>query len=208
MKNLLKKIALTLTLLLSLNTITVFAETNDFNEITSSNNNIDKSEEEQINEREKILKFLIEEAGIYDEQGYLINYDLDLLRKTYGEDPILNELEEIIILNNYYSSKEENTTRSKRSLTPFGECVLSELKNKWGDGVKKAVVTGGIMALIKKASYKEAAKIIAKKLPFVSAVSIAYDLFIISTNKCGDKIDIAPSTNCTNNPIHSQFGCH
>ena len=64
------------------------------------------------------------------------------------------------------------------------------------------------MALIKKASYKEAAKIIAKKLPFVSAVSIAYDLFVISTNKCGDKIDIAPSTNCTNNPIHSQFGCH
>lgn len=63
------------------------------------------------------------------------------------------------------------------------------------------------MAFIKKASYKEAAKIIAKKLPFVSAVSIAYDLFVIA-NKCGDKSTIAPSTNCTSNPIHSQFGCH
>lgn len=207
MKNLFKKIALILTLLLSFNSIPTFALTNDSNEITSSNDNINKSEEEKINEIEKILKFLIEEAGIYDEEGYLINYDFDLLRKTYGDDPILNELEEVISLNNYYLSKEETTTRRKRSLSPFGECFLNELKNKWGAGVQKAVVTGGFMAFIKKASYKEAAKIIAKKLPFVSAASIAYDLFVIS-NKCGDKSTIAPSTNCTSNPIHSQFGCH
>ncbi len=150
MKNLFKKIALILTLLLSFNSIPTFALTNDSNEITSSNDNINKSEEEKINEIEKILKFLIEEAGIYDEEGYLINYDFDLLRKTYGDDPILNELEEVISLNNYYLSKEETTTRRKRSLSPFGECFLNELKNKWGAGVQKAVVTGGFMAFIKK----------------------------------------------------------
>ena len=97
-----KKVICMLISVLLLNTFaisTVVHATEDSNNTES----VSEVDEAKVKEVEEILRFLIEDAGIYDEEGYLVSYDFDLIREVYGNDPLLDELEATVALNEYLS---------------------------------------------------------------------------------------------------------
>lgn len=200
-----KVICMLISVLLLLNT---FAISTVVHATEASNNteSVSEVDEAKVKEVEEILRFLIEDAGIYDEEGYLVSYDFDLIREVYGNDPLLDELEATVALNEYLSGKNSSNRIEDRGFILDRTCVFNELTSKWGEGLKKAFVTGGVMALLQKASFNEAAKIIASKLPFATAIPVAYDLLVVA-NTCGTRVPLEPNY-CLTNPMHSQGGCH
>ena len=97
-----KKVICMLISVLLLNT---FAISTVVHATEASNNteSVSEVDEAKVKEVEEILRFLIEDAGIYDEEGYLVSYDFDLIREVYGNDPLLDELEATVALNEYLS---------------------------------------------------------------------------------------------------------
>ena len=144
------------------------------------------------------------EAAIYDENDNIVTYNFEMIRRKYGDDFALRELEEAIEKN----IKHQNSggKRRKRAVVVDSMCVADYLMGSWGGATTKILAEEGIKAFIKNRSFKEAAKIISKKLPYLSVAAIAVDL-LWATNKCGEKTYQIPEA-CGANPIHSQGGCH
>ena len=125
-----KKVICMLISVLLLNT---FAISTVVHATEASNNteSVSEVDEAKVKEVEEILRFLIEDAGIYDEEGYLVSYDFDLIREVYGNDPLLDELEATVALNEYLSGKNSSNRIEDRGFILDRTCVFNELTSKW-----------------------------------------------------------------------------
>ena len=98
-------------------------------------------------------------------------------------------MESALALSEYLTSKNSSNIE-ERTLVIDSTCVFNYLTSKWGEATLDSVASSSLIAFLKQQSFKEAAKLLVKNLPYTSVGVIA--------------VDLARATN----PMHSQGGCH
>ena len=95
--------------------------------IAENNENQIQDIEEKV---EEIITFLVLEAAIYDENDNIVTYNFEMIRRKYGDDFALRELEEAIEKN----IKHQNSggKRRKRAVVVDSMCVADYLMGSWG----------------------------------------------------------------------------
>ena len=200
----LKKIICVLMSALILNTCTIPTVTHA-TEVYNNEENVEGLDDSKVEEVAEMIRFLVQDASIYTEEGDWKNYNFELIREVYGNDPLLDDLESALALSEYLTSKNSSNIE-ERTLVIDSTCVFNYLTSKWGEATLDSVASSSLIAFLKQQSFKEAAKLLVKNLPYTSVGVIAVDL-ARATNKCGTKTTEKPNY-CSTNPMHSQGGCH
>ncbi|MFE4242081.1 hypothetical protein [Peribacillus butanolivorans] len=121
-------------------------------------------ESEEVAKLEKNLKFLMEEAAIYDSENNVVGFHFDKLEAEFGEIDELKILQQEIET----SSCELAETTVINSIQPLAakkswkSCMVASLKDHFGVALIEVAMTGGLWAYLQKKAYKEAAKLLIK----------------------------------------------
>lgn len=111
----------------------------------------------KVNETAKMLKFMYEEASTLDENGNVIDMDVDMIIEKYGNSPELQALKQQI-----EADKQTSYVSYSFSGAKFQKCLFGAVADQFGVGVVTAIMEGGFIAYMKRKAYQEAAKLLLK----------------------------------------------
>lgn len=143
----LKKIICVLMSALILNTCTIPTVTHA-TEVYNNEENVEVLDDAKVEEVAEMIRFLVQDASIYTEEGDWKNYNFELIREVYGNDPLLDDLESALALSEYLTSKNSSNIE-ERTLVIDSTCVFNYLTSKWGEATLDSVASSSLIAFLK-----------------------------------------------------------